>query len=154
MGPIRGARVLRASLPWLFPFRRSTPDSTLLLLYPPFCIFQVSLESGLVLNFDSRTLSSFADLKNPLASTPAKFTLAAHEGAASSLDVSPHVRGCLATGGTDKLVKVWNIDEEDTSRRQVSMVTSRDVGVVRPSLLPFFSIRPSVILIPFPSCLT
>lgn len=27
MGPIRGARVLRASLSWLFPFRRSTPDS-------------------------------------------------------------------------------------------------------------------------------
>lgn len=127
-----------------------SPDTrlTLLLLYPPFCIVQVSLESGLVLNFDSRTLSSFADLKNPLASTPAKFTLAAHEGAASSLDVSPHVRGCLATGGTDKLVKVWNIDEEDTSRRQVSMVTSRDVGVVRSffPLLPLasFLLHPSI----------
>jgi periodic tryptophan protein 1 len=92
--------------------------------------FYVALESGLVLNYDARTLSSFGALKKA-TQTPAKFTLAAHEGAASSLDVSPHVRGCIATGGTDKMVKVWNIDEEDTNKRQVSMVTSRDVGVVR-----------------------
>lgn len=94
--------------------------------------FYVALESGLVLNYDARTLSSFGALKKA-TQTPAKFTLAAHEGAASSLDVSPHVRGCIATGGTDKMVKVWNIDEEDTNKRQVSMVTSRDVGVVRPA---------------------
>ena len=40
------------------------------------------------------------------------------------------------TGGTDKLVKVWNIDENGP-KREVSMVTSRDLGVVNiiPSLL-------------------
>lgn len=99
--------------------------------------FYVSLESGLVLNFDARTLSSSAQLKNPVNATPARFTLAAHEGAASSLDVSPHVRGCLATGGTDKMVKVWNVDEDDPTKRKVSLVTSRDVGVGKVFALAF-----------------
>jgi len=36
------------------------------------------------------------------------------------------------TGGTDKLVKVWNVvDEEEGGKRNVSLVTSRDLGVVR-----------------------
>ena len=83
------------------------------------------MENGIVLNFDSRTLSS--DLTVP---SPARFTLSAHDGAVSGLDVNPHIRGCIATGGTDKLVKVWNI-EEIGAKREVSMVTSRDLGVVR-----------------------
>ncbi|OSC99869.1 transducin family protein/WD-40 repeat family protein [Trametes coccinea BRFM310] len=87
--------------------------------------FYVSLENGLVLNFDARTLPS--DLSSP---SPARFTVAAHDGAVSALDVNPHVRGILATGGTDKVVKVWNVTEDqDLGKRQVSLVTSRDLGV-------------------------
>lgn len=88
---------------------------------------QVSLENGLVLNFDARTLPT--DLNSP---SPARFTLAAHDGAVSALDVNPHIRGCIATGGTDKLVKVWSVTDEG-EKRNVSLVTSRDLGVVRVS---------------------
>ncbi|ETW83317.1 hypothetical protein HETIRDRAFT_383395 [Heterobasidion irregulare TC 32-1] len=87
--------------------------------------FYVTLENGLVLNFDARTLPT--NLDSP---SPARFTLSAHDGAASSIDVNPHIRGCIATGGTDKMVKVWNITEETVGdKRQVSLVTSRDLGV-------------------------
>jgi periodic tryptophan protein 1 len=81
----------------------------------------------MVLNFDARTLPT--DLK---AASPARFTLMAHDGAVSALDVNPHIKGCLVTGGTDKLVKIWNITENG-DRRDISMVTSRDLGVVCPS---------------------
>jgi len=65
--------------------------------------------------------------------------LAAHDGAASALDVNPHIRGCIVTGGTDKLVKVWNIlGEGDNDKREVSLVTSRDLGVVRVCILITF----------------
>ena len=89
-------------------------------------VAQVSLENGIVLNFDVRALPS--NLESP---SPSRFTLAAHDGPASALDVSPHLKGCIVTGGNDKLVKVWNIQEnEDTGKRNVSLVTSRDLGVV------------------------
>lgn len=79
-----------------------------------------------MLNFDARTLPS--DLSSP---SPARFTVAAHDGAVSALDINPHVRGIIATGGTDKVVKVWNVTEDqDLGKRQVSLVTSRDLGVV------------------------
>lgn len=69
-----------------------------------------------------------SNLENP---SPSRFTLAAHDGPASALDVNPHLKGCIVTGGNDKLVKVWNIQEnEDTGKRNVSLVTSRDLGVV------------------------
>ena len=87
----------------------------------------MSLENGLVVNFDARTLPS--DLNSP---SPARFTVSAHDGAVSALDINPHVRGVIATGGTDKIVKVWNIaEDQDTGKRQVSLVTSRELGVVR-----------------------
>ena len=88
--------------------------------------FYVSLESGLVLNFDARTLPS--DLNNP---SPSRFTLSAHDGATSALDINPHVRGVMVTGGADKMVKVWNVTEDGDGARGVSLVTSRDLGVVR-----------------------
>ena len=59
--------------------------------------------------------------------------LAAHDGAASALDVNPHIRGCLVTGGTDKMVKIWNVNDKtnsSTAKKEVSLVTSRDLGVV------------------------
>lgn len=89
---------------------------------------KVSLENGIVLNFDVRTLPSDLDLPSP-----SRFMLAAHDGAASSLDVNPHIRGCIVTGGTDKMVKVWNITDRIGSadgKKEVSLVTSRDLGVV------------------------
>ena len=89
-------------------------------------MLQASLENGLVLNFDARALPS--NLDNP---SPARFTLSAHDGAASAIDVNPHIKGCIVTGGMDKLVKVWNINDEDAGKRTVSLVTSRDLGVVR-----------------------
>ncbi|KAG9031133.1 hypothetical protein FRB95_003107 [Tulasnella sp. JGI-2019a] len=85
--------------------------------------FYVSLENGLVLNFDARTLPS--NLKSPCA---ARFTLQAHDSAASGLDVNTHIRGCIASGGTDGVVKVWNVNETNT-KLDVSLVTSRDLGV-------------------------
>lgn len=86
----------------------------------------MSLENGLVLNFDVRALPSNLELPSP-----SRFTLSAHDGAVSSIDVNPHIKGCIATGGTDKLVKVWNVtDEDDGGKRNVSLVTSRDLGVV------------------------
>lgn len=88
---------------------------------------QVSLENGIVLNFDARVLPSNLSLPSP-----SRFMLAAHDGAASALDVNPHVRGCLVTGGTDKMVKVWNVNEKNDGKREVSLVTSRDLGVVSP----------------------
>lgn len=85
----------------------------------------MSLENGLVLCHDARTLPSDTNsIARPL------FTLAAHDGAASALDVNPHIRGCIVTGGTDKLVKIWNITHGDTTKTEVSLVTSRDLGVV------------------------
>jgi periodic tryptophan protein 1 len=85
-----------------------------------------------VLNFDARKLPSSLDLPSP-----ARFTLSAHNGATSSIDINPHIKGCIVTGGADKLVKVWNIvDDGDTGKRNVSLVTSRDLGVVRGNLFP------------------
>jgi len=86
--------------------------------------FYVSLENGHILNFDARTLPS--DLKS---ASPARFTISAHDGAASAIDINPHIRGCICTGGTDKVVKIWNVDEAANGKQQVSLVTSRDLGV-------------------------
>ncbi|KAF8331013.1 WD40-repeat-containing domain protein [Amanita rubescens] len=63
---------------------------------------------------------------------PARFTLSAHDGATSALDVNTHIPGCIITGGMDKQVKIWNITDEASSvtgKRNVSLVTSRDLGV-------------------------
>ncbi|KAI0033541.1 WD40-repeat-containing domain protein, partial [Vararia minispora EC-137] len=88
--------------------------------------FYVSLENGIVLNFDTRTLAS--DLSNP---RPPRFTLAAHDGATSSIDVNPYIPGCIVTGGTDKVVKIWNVTGGSDGKCDVSLVTSRDLGVGR-----------------------
>jgi periodic tryptophan protein 1 len=89
---------------------------------------QVSLENGLILAYDSRTLSNSKSAAQP------KYTLSAHDGAAAALDINPHIRGCIATGGMDKLVKIWNITDEETEgekgrKRDISLATSRDLGL-------------------------
>ena len=81
----------------------------------------------MVVNFDARTLPS-----GPNQPSPARFTIAAHDGAACALDVNSHIRGCLATAGTDKMVKIWNVQGEGErgGKRQVSLVAGRDLGLV------------------------
>lgn len=59
-----------------------------------------------------------------------KYTISAHDGPASALDINPHIRGCIATGGMDGKVKIWNVNEEDGGKRDVSLAVSRDLGVV------------------------
>ena len=72
--------------------------------------------------------------------------LAAHDGAASALDVNPHIRGCLITGGTDKLVKVWNVTDKADGKKDVSLAISRDLGLVS-DLFPYRIFSPSLILL-------
>ncbi|OCF58716.1 periodic tryptophan protein 1 [Kwoniella mangroviensis CBS 10435] len=95
--------------------------------------FFVSLENGLILAYDSRTLSSSKGSNN-LSTAQPKYTLSAHDGAASALDINPHIRGCIATGGMDKVVKIWNILDEESEgvqgrKREISLATSRDLGL-------------------------
>jgi periodic tryptophan protein 1 len=85
-----------------------------------------SLKNGPILNFEARILPS--NLNNP---SPSRFTLSAHDGTATVLDINPHVRGVLVTGGTERVVKAWNITEEGDGKRRVTLVTSRDLRVVR-----------------------
>ncbi|KAG7530649.1 hypothetical protein FFLO_04875 [Filobasidium floriforme] len=90
--------------------------------------FFVSLENGLILAYDARTLSSQAQQGSGPVPQP-KYTISAHDGPASALDVNPHIRGCIATGGMDGKVKIWNVNEEDGGKRDVSLAVSRDLGV-------------------------
>lgn len=78
--------------------------------------FYVSTETGLVLYFDVR---------NPGQVSPI-FTLHAHDSAVSSLEINPSIQGCIVTGSTDKLVKVWDIKDA-----KPSMVASRNLEAVR-----------------------
>lgn len=85
--------------------------------------FLVALESGIVHGFDVRALS-------PQGTDAALYTLVAHDGACTSLDISPHIPGCLLTAGTDRQVKLWSIDDEDTDKpRSINLVTARDLGI-------------------------
>ncbi|CAG8729693.1 16063_t:CDS:2, partial [Acaulospora colombiana] len=75
--------------------------------------FYVSTEAGFVLYFDVRSPGQTSI-----------FTLHAHDSAVTSLDINPLIQGCVITGSTDKMVKVWDI--KDT---KPTIVTSRDLGV-------------------------
>lgn len=80
--------------------------------------FYVSTDGGLVYKFDSRTLP-----KSPADSKPV-WTLQAHDKACSSLSINPTVPGYIATGGQDKVVKLWNTQSPTGGP---SMVVSRDL---------------------------
>ncbi|KAJ3042523.1 hypothetical protein HDV00_007057 [Rhizophlyctis rosea] len=75
--------------------------------------FYVSSEDGLVKCFDVR-----ATTRDPV------WTLHAHDGAVSALDVCPTMDGLLVTGSADKQAKLWNIKEG-----KPSCLASRDLGV-------------------------
>ncbi|GAA5971789.1 hypothetical protein JCM8115_004454 [Rhodotorula mucilaginosa] len=90
--------------------------------------FLVSMDNGTVQSYDSRMLS-VAKEPASVKRSKALWTLSAHDSSVSSLDINPLVKGMIVTGGTDNMVKVWNIDEQDSGKRNISLVTARDLGV-------------------------
>jgi len=89
--------------------------------------FIVTLDNGLIQSFDSRMLSPFSAAKKSDAPKPL-WTLAAHDSSVSAFDISPIIPGLLISGGLDKMVKVWNLEDKSGSPT-LSMVVSRDLGV-------------------------
>ena len=79
---------------------------------------QIATENGVVHFHDLRLAPSSPERTKPV------WTLQAHDESVSSFDVNPIVPGFLATGSTDKEVKLWNVQASGPS-----MVVSRDLGV-------------------------
>ena len=82
--------------------------------------FYASTESGILYCFDARTAPSEPSKTKPL------WRLQAHESSLSSFSINPAIPGFIATGGTDRTVKLWNVQGSGPS-----MVVSRDLGVGR-----------------------
>lgn len=80
--------------------------------------FYVTTESGIIHYHDVRTAPT-----SPGASIPV-WKLQAHDQSISSFDINPIIPGYLATGSTDKEVKLWSIRPSGPS-----MVVSRNLGV-------------------------
>ncbi|KAK4042064.1 WD40-repeat-containing domain protein [Parachaetomium inaequale] len=80
--------------------------------------FYVSTERGIIHYFDVRAAS-----KDPAASKTV-WKLQAHDESVSSFDLNPVIPGFMATGSTDRTVKLWNISAEGPS-----LVVSRDFDV-------------------------
>lgn len=80
--------------------------------------FFVSTENGIVHYHDVRNAPS-----DPTA-TKAVWTLQAHDDSVSSFDINPVIPGFMATGSSDKTVKLWNIQATGPS-----MVVSRNLDV-------------------------
>jgi len=83
--------------------------------------FYVSTEGGMVHYFDVRNCTA-----DPSAGTGSVWRLQAHEESVSSFDINAVVPGFMATGSTDKTVKLWNIGPQGPS-----VVVSRDFDVGR-----------------------
>ncbi|KAI1083086.1 WD40 repeat-like protein [Whalleya microplaca] len=83
--------------------------------------FYVSTENGIIHYHDIRNAPS-----NPSASKPV-WTLQAHDESLSSFDINAHVPGFMATGSTDKTVKLWNIQPTGPA---VLVSRNLDVGKV------------------------
>ncbi|KAB5530489.1 WD40-repeat-containing domain protein [Coniochaeta sp. 2T2.1] len=81
--------------------------------------FFVSTENGMIHYFDVRNCTA-----DPLAGTGSVWRLQAHEESVSSFDINPTVPGFMATGSTDRTVKLWNIGPTGPS-----VVVSRDFDV-------------------------
>lgn len=81
-------------------------------------LFYVSTENGILHCYDTRQLPA-----TPEASKPT-WRLQAHEKALSSFSVNPVVPGMIATGSTDRTVKLWSITDNVPN-----LVVSRDLGV-------------------------
>lgn len=80
--------------------------------------FYVATSKGQVFYYDSK------DLSKPV------WTLDAHDGACSALDINEHIPGCFSTGGTDKQTKVWNVAPvPGADHVAITLVLSKDFGV-------------------------
>ena len=82
--------------------------------------FYVSTENGMVHYHDVRNIPS-----DP-TKTKAVWTLQAHEEAVSALDINVKIPGYIATGSSDKTVKLWNVQPDGPG-----MVVSRNLDVGR-----------------------
>nr|POE58023.1 putative wd repeat-containing protein c17d11.16 [Quercus suber] len=80
--------------------------------------FYVSTENGVLHYFDARQLPPTPE------KSKAVWRLQAHEKSLSTFSINPAVPGFIATGSTDRTVKLWDITEAGPS-----MVVSRDLGV-------------------------
>lgn len=80
--------------------------------------FYIATENGIIHFHDVRNAPT-----EPAASK-AVWTLQAHDESVSSFDVNPVIPGYLATGSSDKQVKLWNI-----SANGPSMIVSRNLEV-------------------------
>ncbi|KAG0650787.1 putative WD repeat-containing [Hyphodiscus hymeniophilus] len=80
--------------------------------------FYVSTENGVIHYHDLRNAPT-----NPASSKPV-WILQAHDESISSFDINPIIPGFMATGSTDKQVKLWNIQSSGPT-----MVVARDLDV-------------------------
>jgi len=80
--------------------------------------FYISTENGIIHYHDARNAPA-----DPSASKPV-WTLQAHDESVSSFDLNPVIPGFMATGSTDKQVKLWNIQPTGPA-----MVVSRNLEV-------------------------
>lgn len=81
--------------------------------------FYISTDAGNLHFHDARVTPAGGDLRK----TKAVWTLQAHAESLTTFDVNPVIPGFIATGGMDKSVKIWNVQE---GGRGPVMVTSRD----------------------------
>ena len=80
--------------------------------------FYVSTENGVIHFHDVRNAPS-----NPAASKPV-WILQAHDESVSAFDINPTIPGFMATGSTDKQVKLWNIQPSGPT-----MVVARNLDI-------------------------
>jgi periodic tryptophan protein 1 len=85
--------------------------------------FYVSTESGMLHCFDMRTIPSSPEASKAL------WHLQAHAKSLSTFSINATVPGFIATGSTDRTVKLWSIAPDGANNGGPSMVVSRDLGV-------------------------
>lgn len=81
-------------------------------------LFYISTESGMIHQHDVRHAPA-----TPAASKPV-WVLQAHDESVSAFDINPAIPGFMATGSTDRTVKLWNIQATGPT-----MVVSRNLEV-------------------------
>ena len=82
--------------------------------------FYVTTENGIIHIYDTRNAPATPE------GSKAVWQLQAHDESISSFDINSVIPGFLATGSTDKTVKLWNVQPSGPS-----MVVSRNVDVGR-----------------------